>query len=158
MTLSTASHRPVPPLRPGSAATQAAAPALDDAGKLVLRLALGVLILLHGLFKLQNGAGFITGMLEKAGLPGALGYLVYVGEILAPLMVIAGIATRAGAAIIFVNMVVAIGLVHVGQLFTMTQQGGWALELQGMYLFGALAVMLLGAGRYGLGGAHGRFN
>lgn len=55
-------------------------------------------------------------------------------------------------------MVVAIGLVHMGQLFTMTQQGGWALELQGMYLFGALAVMLLGAGRYGLGGVHGRFN
>lgn len=95
MTPSTASTRTMNPVRPGSAATQAAAPALDDAGKLVLRLALGVLILLHGLFKLQNGAGFITGMLEKAGLPGALGYLVYVGEILAPLLVIAGIATRA---------------------------------------------------------------
>ncbi|MDA8454046.1 DoxX family protein [Acidovorax sp. GBBC 3334] len=133
-------------------------PTTDDAGKLVLRLALGVLILLHGIFKIQYGAGFIVGMLEKAGLPGVLSYLVYVGEVLAPLLVIAGIATRAGAAIIFVNMLVAFGLVHMADLFSMTKQGGWALELQGMYLFGALAVMLLGAGRYSLGGANGRFN
>lgn len=144
--------------RSGFSSGAVLASSMDDAGKLVLRLALGVLILLHGIFKLQHGAGFITGMLEKAGLPGALGYLVYVGEVLAPLLVIAGLFTRAGAAIIFVNMVVAIGLVHLGQLFSMTQQGGWALELQGMYLFGALAVMLLGAGRYSLGGAYGRFN
>ncbi len=136
----------------------ASAAASDDAGKLVLRLSVGVLVLLHGIFKLQNGVGFISGMLERAGLPGALGYLVFVGEILAPVLMIAGLATRAGAAIVVVNMLVAFGLVHMADLFALNKQGGWALELQGLYLFGALSVLLLGAGRYSVGGVNGKFN
>lgn len=136
----------------------AAVPSTDDAGKLVLRLSVGILVLLHGIFKLHAGVGFIAGMLEKAGLPAFLSYGVFVGEVLAPLLLIAGVATRAGAAIIVVNMLVAFGLVHMGELFSLTKQGGWALELQGLYLFGALSVMLLGAGRYSVGGAQGRFN
>ena len=55
-------------------------------------------------------------------------------------------------------MVVAIGLVHVAELFTLGKQGGWALELQGMFLFAALALVFLGAGRYSLGGVNGRLN
>ncbi len=133
-------------------------PASDDAGKLVLRLAIGVLVLLHGIYKLQAGVGFIAGMLDKAGLPSVLAYGVYVGEIVAPVLLIVGLFTRAGAAIIVVNMLVAFGLVHMADLFALTKQGGWALELQGLYLFGALAVMLLGAGRYSVGGVYGRFN
>jgi len=133
-------------------------PASDDAGKLVLRLAIGVLVLLHGIYKLQVGVGFIAGMLDKAGLPSVLAYGVYVGEIVAPVLLIVGLFTRAGAAIIVVNMLVAFGLVHMADLFALTKQGGWALELQGLYLFGALAVMLLGAGRYSVGGVYGRFN
>lgn len=35
---------------------------------------------------------------------------------------------------------------------------GWALEMQAMYLGGAVAVALLGAGRYSIGGLRGRFN
>jgi putative oxidoreductase len=124
----------------------------DDTGKLVLRVTVGVLVLLHGLFKLGSGPGFVLKMLAAHDLPGALGYLVYVGEILAPALMIAGLWTRAAAAVVVVNMVVAILLVHTGHLFELTNQGGWALELQGLYLFGALAVMLLGAGRYALAG------
>jgi putative oxidoreductase len=129
-----------------------------DAGRLLLRVTLGVLILLHGLFKLAHGAGMIVGMVQKAGLPAAVGYGVYIGEVLAPLLLIAGLWTRAAAAVIAVNMVVAIALVHQAQVFTRNEQGGWAIELQGMYLFTALAVMLLGAGRYSAGGSNGRFN
>jgi len=47
--------------------------------------------------------------------------------------------------------------VHMADLFALTKQGGWALELQGLYLFGALAVVLLGAGRFSLGGLRGRW-
>ena len=124
----------------------------DDTGKLVLRVTIGVLVLLHGLFKLGSGPGFVLKMLAAHNLPGALGYLVYVGEILAPALMIAGLWTRAAAAVVVVNMVVAILLVHTGHFFELTNQGGWALELQGLYLFGALAIMLLGAGRFALGG------
>ena len=35
----------------------------DDTGKFILRVSLGVLILLHGIAKLQGGVGFISGML-----------------------------------------------------------------------------------------------
>jgi putative oxidoreductase len=130
----------------------------EDAGKLVLRLTLGVLILLHGIAKIIGGPGFIMGLVAKAGLPTALGYGVYIGEVVAPLLLIAGLYTRAAALIVVVNMLVAIGLVHMGQIAQLNKQGGWELELQGMYLFGALAVALLGAGRHSLGGLHGRWN
>ncbi|PWK85280.1 hypothetical protein [Fulvimonas soli] len=55
-------------------------------------------------------------------------------------------------------MLVAIALVHLGQFFTLADTGGWALELQGMYLGAALAVALLGAGRFSAGGSGGRWN
>jgi hypothetical protein len=55
----------------------------DDLGKLVLRVLLAGLILFHGVSKLIGGVGFIAGMLAKAGLPAAFGYLVYIGEVVA---------------------------------------------------------------------------
>ena len=130
----------------------------DDAGKLVLRAALAMLLLFHGVAKLSGGIGFIAGMLAKAGAPAALGYLVYVGEVIAPLMILAGIFTRPAALVVAINMIVAVLLVHTSQFFTLNDTGGWALELQGMYFIAAVAVALLGAGRYSLGGAAGRFN
>jgi putative oxidoreductase len=130
----------------------------DDTGKLVLRAALAVLLLFHGFSKLTAGIGFVADMLAKAGLPAALGYLVYVGEVIAPLMILAGIFTRPAALVVAINMIVAVLLVHTGQFFTLDKTGGWALELQGMYFFAAVAVALLGAGRYSLGGSAGRYN
>jgi putative oxidoreductase len=138
--------------------TQATQYQTDDQGKLLLRAVLAILLLFHGVSKLMGGIGFITGMLEKAGLPGALGYLVYIGEVVAPLLILVGLYTRAAALVVAINMVVALLLVHTKQFFTLNEQGGWALELQGMYLAGALAVALLGAGRYSIGGKTGRFN
>jgi len=132
--------------------------ARDDQGKLVLRVVLAVLLLFHGVSKLIGGVGFITGMLEKAGLPSAFGYLVYIGEVVAPLMILFGVFTRPAALVVAVNMIVALLLVHTSQVFTLNETGGWTLELQGMYLGGSIAVALLGAGRYSLGGTAGRWN
>ena len=132
--------------------------ARSDAAKLLLRLALGLLILLHGISKIRGGPGFILDVVEKAGLPEPFGYLVYVGEVLAPLLVIVGLWTRAAALVIAINMVVAILLVHTGQLLQLSPEGGWALELQGLYLVVPIAIALLGAGRYSMGGADGRWN
>ena len=130
----------------------------DDQGKLLLRVLLASLLLFHGVSKLFGGVGFITGMLEKAGLPGALGYLVYVGEVVAPLLILVGLYTRAAALVVAINMVVALLLVHSAEFFTLNSTGGWALELQGMYLGAALVLALLGAGRYSIGGTAGRWN
>lgn len=138
--------------------TQTELRATEDTGKLILRVALAVLLLFHGVSKLAGGVGFISTMLAQAGLPAGLAYLVYVGEVVAPLLILAGLFTRAAAGIVAINMVVAILLVHTSQFFTVNDTGGWALELQGMYLAGAAVVALLGAGRFSLGGAGGRFN
>ena len=48
----------------------------DDAGKLVLRLTLGVLMLFHGIAKLGNGGSlnWIAGQLSDVGLPGFIAY------------------------------------------------------------------------------------
>ena len=120
-----------------------------DVGKLLLRLVLGLLILVHGISKLRNGPGEVLDAVTKAGLPGAIGYLVYVGEVVAPLMLIVGVWTRAAAAIIAINLVVAVALVHMSMLFSLAKTGGWALELQGIYFGAAVAIVLLGAGKGG---------
>ncbi len=132
--------------------------AAADTGRLVLRVVLGVLILLHGISKLHGPPDFIIGMLGKAGLPSVLVYGVYIGEILAPVLLIIGVWTRLGAVIVAVNMVVAVLLVHLPDLFHLGKQGGYALELQAMFLFTAVAIALLGAGRYSIGGRYGPMN
>lgn len=136
----------------------ATAAPIEDTGKLVLRAALSILLLFHGISKLIGGVGLIAGLLAKAGLPPAIGNLVYIGEVVAPLLMLFGLYTRPAALIVAINMIVAVLLVHTGQLFTMSQTGGWALELQAFYFASALAVALLGAGRYSIGGITGRWN
>ncbi len=131
---------------------------IEDTGKLILRLALGVLMLLHGMSKLVNGVDGIVGMVTGLGLPAAIAYGVYLGEVIGPLLVIVGLYTRAGALLIAGNMLFALLLAHRAELFTLAPTGGWALELQAMFLFGAVAVLLLGAGRFSVGGTSGRFN
>ncbi len=121
---------------------------MDDLGKLILRLTVGILILLHGVAKLKSGVDGISGMVQGAGLPGWLAYGAYIGEVLAPLLVILGLYARIGAAIIAVNMLFAIGLAHMKDLYALTQGGGWAIELQAMFLFTSLAIALIGPGRY----------
>lgn len=123
---------------------------LNDTGKLVLRLALGVMILLHGIAKLTHGIEPIQGMVTGMGLPAFFAYGVYAGEILAPVLLIVGFYARLGAALIAINMLFAIALAHAGDIARLTPNGGWALELQGMFLFSALALMLMGPGRIGI--------
>ena len=121
-----------------------------DLGKLIVRLTLGGLMLFHGIAKLFHGVDFIESQLASHGIPAFFAWGVYIGELLAPLMVILGYQTRIGALLIVFNMLVAIALVHGHELMALGNNGGWALELQGFYLFIAVAVIFLGPGRYKL--------
>jgi putative oxidoreductase len=123
---------------------------MEDFGKLVLRLALGILMLLHGIAKIKGGVGFLTPMVTGIGLPPWFAYGAYFGEVVGPILVIIGLGARTGAFLIFANMLFAIVLVHVPELFTLGKQGGWALELQGMYLFTAFALIFMNPGRYAI--------
>src|SRR4051794_13952381 len=110
---------------------------MEDTGKLVLRLTLGILVLIHGIAKIKGGVGFLGPMVQGIGLPPWFAYGVYLGEVLGPVLVILGLFTRAGAFLIFANMVFALILAHRPDLFSLGKQGGYALELQAMYLFTA---------------------
>lgn len=119
-----------------------------DLGILILRLSVGILMLLHGIAKLAHGVGGIEQMLEASGLPTFIAYGVYVGEVVVPLLIILGIATRPAAAIFAFNMIVAVAMAHAGDLFTLSATGGWMIELQALYLFGSLALVFTGGGKY----------
>lgn len=122
---------------------------MNNIGKLLLRLTLGGLMLFHGVAKL-GGVEKIGAHIAGLGLPAVLANLVYVGEIVAPILLIIGLLTRPAALVIAINMVVAIFLMHGSQLTSLTGNGGYALELQMFYLLNAIAIAMIGAGRYGI--------
>lgn len=121
-----------------------------DLGLLVMRLGIGVLMLLHGIFKLTHGVGFIEQVVLQNGLPSFMSYGVYIGEVIAPIFIIIGYGTRAAALTYAFNCFVAAMLVHIPMLFTLNEQGGWAVELLGLYFLGALALVFTGGGKYAL--------
>ena len=121
-----------------------------DLGKLLLRLTFGILLLFHGAAKIQHGVGWIANILASHGLPGFIAYGVWIGEIVAPVLLIIGLMTRPAAFVIAVNMVVATLLVKTGDFWSRTDVGAWALETEALYFFGAVVIMLLGAGKYTL--------
>ncbi|HEY4125883.1 MAG TPA: DoxX family protein [Rhizomicrobium sp.] len=123
----------------------------NDFGKLVLRLTLGGLLLCHGVHKILTGIDPIRAMIGAHGLPDYLAFGVYAGEVLAPVLIILGLFSRIGGILVMLNMLIAILLVHTGMIIGLNDQGGYMLELQAFYLFGGLAVALLGAGRIAIG-------
>jgi putative oxidoreductase len=124
----------------------------DQLAKLLLRLTVAVFMLFHGYSKIMSPGAldWIGGTLSGYGLPTVLAYGVYVGEILAPILLIIGVYCRIGGWLIFLNMLFAIFLAHQSELFTLSGSGGWALELQGFYLMGGLVVALSGSGKLAL--------
>ncbi len=129
----------------------------DDVGKLVLRLVVGGSMLLHGIAKMRHGIEPIVSQVHAHGLPGAFAYGVYLGEVVGPILLLVGWSTRIGAALVAFDMLVAVWLAHAGLVFALNKAGGWAIELQALYLVGAVAAGLLGPGRYAISRGKGRF-
>ena len=124
----------------------------SDLGKLLLRITVAGLLIGHGINKIQNGISGIEGMIDAKGLPTFLAYGVYVGEVLAPLLLIVGFQTRLAALALAFNMGVAIWLAHMPQLTELAPGGAPVLELQFFYLLSALSIMLIGPGRFAIDG------
>lgn len=119
-----------------------------DLGLLVMRLGVGGLMLIHGLSKIVNGIGAVKYLVDSAGLPSFIAYGVYVGEVVAPIMLLIGFRTRLAAVIMAFNCLVAMIMYHPGGFFSLNDTGGWSLELIGLYFIGAVALFFTGSGRY----------
>jgi len=122
----------------------------DNIGKLILRLMLGGMMLFHGIDKALNGIAFLKGIMQVHGLPEALVYGVFVGEILAPIFLIIGWQSRVWAGVIVVNMAFAVYLTQWSAMLKLGDHGAWAVEIPMFYLLSALVVMFLGSGKYAI--------
>ncbi len=127
-----------------------------DIGRLILRLTVGGLLLLHGMQKVINGIAPIESVVVAHGLPAAFSYAVFLGEIVAPMLLVLGVYARLGGLLVVANMIVAVLLGGMNSLFSLNDRGGYALELEAFYLFCGLSVALLGAGRLSV--ARGRYS
>jgi putative oxidoreductase len=130
----------------------------DDVGKLIVRVAIGALLFLHGVAKLKSGIGWMAGPLSSLGLPAFVGYAVFIGELIAPILVVVGTYTRLAGLVIAVNMFSAIMLVQRGKIGALNQGGGWAIELEMLFLLGGVAIFFLGAGRFSLSSCQARWD
>ena len=120
-------------------------------GKLLLRCTVGGLMLFHGIHKLKHGVGGIEETLGEAGLPTLMAYGVYVGEVVAPVLMILGWLTRPAAVVLVFTMIMAIGLEHRADLTQIGPFGQWAVEVPMFYLLTGAAVFALGPGNLAIG-------
>jgi putative oxidoreductase len=117
---------------------------------LLLRLALGVLFLVHVSLKIfvftpSGTAGYFASL----GLPGALAYLTIAAELVGGLMLVFGVFTRAVAIAVIPVLLGAIVMVHgANGFFFSNPKGGW--EFPAFWALALLILALLGDGKYAL--------
>lgn len=107
---------------------------------LVLRLVLGAIMVTHGYSKIFGGMSHHAQLVHSIGLPGWLAYLSAGAEFFGGLMVLLGAATRIGALLILINMLVAIWKVHLQQ----GMRGGLEFPLSVAAI--AVALIFFGGG------------
>jgi uncharacterized membrane protein YphA (DoxX/SURF4 family) len=105
-----------------------------------MRLAIGGVFLVHGWSKFQNGIPGTAAFLRQVGLPfaevGAV--LLIVVETIGAACVLLGILTRAWAAAMAVEMIVAVAVVKLPQ--------SQNIELEALLFAGAVTLVALGDG------------
>ena len=111
----------------------------------ILRLAVGLVFLNHGIMKIHMGLAGVSGFFHEAGIPFATPFagLVITMETLGAVLLILGIIPRIIAAGYVLEMTVAILVVLV--------PGHRTFELEGMLLAGSVALVALGSGPLSLG-------
>ena len=114
--------------------------ALTPYAAFFMRLAVGGVFLLHGIAKFQRGIGATAGFLSAHHIPFATIFAVILItiETVGAICVLLGILTRAWAAVMAVEMVVAI--------LAVTLPGHQTFELEALLLAGAVTLVALGDG------------
>jgi putative oxidoreductase len=126
-----------------------AASGLRGWGLTILRIVVGIVFVAHGAQKIfVQGLGAVSGFLGSLGvpLPSVAAVVVAGVEFLGGLALIAGFYTRYASALLAVNMLVAIVLVHLQAGLFLPKGYEYALTL----LAASLALLLDGPGRAAL--------
>jgi putative oxidoreductase len=126
----------------------------DDIGAFIARIALGIVILPHGLQKLLGlfgGAGF-SGTVEffvSSGIPAFIAILIIIGESFGAIGLIVGFLSRLAALGITIIMLGAIVTVHLQNGFFMNwagTQAGEGFEFHLLAVGLGLIVLIKGGG------------
>lgn len=128
-----------------------------DLGKLLLRLTCGGLLFLHGSHSALHGIDHVKDMVAAVGLPENIAWANLIGEVVAPLFMVAGYKTRIAALVVAFNMLMSVLIAHRDIAFMRNDFGGWMIELNVFYFMTALVVFFLGAGRYSVSAGKGRW-
>jgi len=122
-----------------------------DLGILFARLGLGVCLFMHGFAKISHGIGGVKSILTKAGLPEIVAYGSYIGEVVAPIMIILGIFSRIGALLITGTSLTIMCAYHgLGNLLELTNAGGFKAEILYLYIALLLCIIFNGSGKYAI--------
>lgn len=102
----------------------------------------------YGVSKLIHGVGLIENMMAQYGLPPFLAYGVFLGEIIASVMIILGFRIRLAGLVFAANCFTAVILAQTGSIFKLSEFGRWALALLAIYFLVSLNFFFTGAGKY----------
>lgn len=122
----------------------------ENLAKFILAFSVGFLMLFHGYSILNHGVGIIEEKFTNLGLPGFLANGAYLGEIVAPIMLIIGVRVKIASLLIIGTMIGAIGLVYLGDVFSLTKTGAWAIEVQVFYILTSIVIFFQGESKYSL--------
>ena len=118
-------------------------------GLLILRLALGVCLFMHGVAKIMNGISGVKSMLVAKNIPEFVAYGVYLGEIVAPVMIILGLFCRIGALLVL-GLCGIILYVAYPDLTAMSSHGGFTAEILYLYIGISFCFLVCGGGRFAI--------
>lgn len=113
----------------------------------LVRVVIGVILFVHGWGKFTGGVAGVTGYFTKVGMaaPGAMAYWAIFIETIGALCVAVGLFTRFFAAVLAIEMLIAIYLVHWAKGFSQSAGGYEYVLLLGIVLF---AIAIRGGGPY----------
>ena len=118
---------------------------------LILRVSLGVMYVAHSLI-LKHFTYTLTGtaqFFESLGLPAALAYATFWGELIGGVLLLAGVGTRV-VSLALVPVLAGALWVHAGNGWVFSAaNGGWEYPL--FLIVVSFVAALLGNGRYALG-------
>lgn len=118
-----------------------------DIGLLIIRLAFAVLILFHGWYKIRYGIDMPMARMASWGIPGFLMYFAYISEVVAPLLIIAGVFSRLSALTIFGTMIFVM-YIEIRTGLSLDQFGAPNIEKQIFYFFTSAGLFFTGPGQY----------